>query len=62
MYKEIQVEKLKQGSNIWAMLSAAGYAAALFQGSWIWGAVFGTYAAFMSYRLIEKRIRLQREA
>ena len=61
MYRTIKIEKLKQTSNIWAMLSAAGFAAALFQGAWFVGSIFGGYAAYMSLRTIEKRVKFEKE-
>ncbi len=61
MDRKTEIEILKQTSNIWAMLSAAGFAAALFQGAWIMGPLFGVYAAGMSMRTIKRRVRLEKE-
>lgn len=55
------IEKLKQGSNIWAMLAAAGFVAALFQGFWFLGALLGLYSTHKSFALIDKRIGLEQE-
>ena len=59
MERKTRIEILKQTSNIWAMLAAAGFAAALFQGSWILGTLFGLYSAIMSMRIIRQRVRLE---
>ena len=45
--------KFRQISNIWAMLSAAGFAAAFFQGQWFWGLLFGLFSLIMSLKLID---------
>ena len=47
------VPKAKQASNIWAMISVASIAAALFDGHWIPGLLLGAYSLHMSMRLID---------
>lgn len=46
--------KLRQISNIWAMISAASFAAAFFQGEWFWGFALGLFAFRMSLKLIDE--------
>ena len=46
--------KLRQISNIWAMVSAASFAAAFFQGEWFWGFALGLFAFRMSMKLIDE--------
>lgn len=60
MYRTIRIEKLKQTSNIWAMLAAAGFAAALFQKAWLIGCLFGAFSVFMSLNTIEKRVKIEK--
>lgn len=55
------IEKLKQTSNIWAMLAAGVFIAALFQGFWILGPLFGAYSLHMSNKFIEKRVLMESE-
>lgn len=61
MERKTKIEILKQASNMWAMLAVAGIGAALFQGAWILGPLFGAYATCLSFRCIRRRVRLEHE-
>ena len=54
-------KKLQQTSNIWAMISAASFAAAFFQGLWFWGFALGLFAFRMSMYLLEAAEKITEE-
>lgn len=51
MKDKVNRAAVTQLSNIWAMVSAAGFAAAFFQGSWLLGVGIGMSCMYFSVML-----------
>ena len=54
-------EKYRMISNVWAMLAAASYAAAIFQDQWLWGILFGIFSLNRANRFIDAAFEAKSE-